>query len=420
TLAATGRPADAASAPRANAPAALPAVEQAIRETSTGGGAAARDERGARLMDLSDRAGAREDGLRLTGATTQPGAGRWQATAMGRAGGEAADGAIAIKPWDPNTPYIQAMKRVPAEGAYAVYLEQRPANIKSPAFFFDCADYLVRAGRKAEGIRVLTDVVELQLEDARLARVVAHRLQQIGELDAAIDLFERVLALRPEEPQSYRDLALALADRADAAVAAKRADLNTAAVATDYARALELLGKVVERNWDRFEQIELIALMEANRIAERVKQLPNFGDVPNPIDGRLRKNLDCDVRIVLTWDADQTDIDLWVTEPSGETCIYNHNRTTIGGAMSRDFTQGYGPEEYALRRVMPGQYKIQANYYGSNQAHLTGPCTVQATVITNFGRPNEQRQTLSLRLGQNKETATVGTVTLGQPAEMNK
>jgi tetratricopeptide (TPR) repeat protein len=320
--------------------------------------------------------------------------------------------AITIKPWDPNTPYIQAMKKVPAEQAYGVYLEHRKDHLKSPAFFFDCADYLIKAGRKTEGLRVLSDVVELQLEDPRLTRIVAHRLQQIGELDAAIDLFERVLALRPEEPQSYRDLALALADRADhAAKALAAGEGNTGQIASDYARSLELLNKVIERNWDRFEQIELIALMEANRIADGVAKIPNLS-VANPMDGRLRKNLDCDVRIVLTWDADQTDIDLWVTEPSGETCIYNHNRTTIGGAMSRDFTQGYGPEEYALRKVMPGEYKIQANYYGSNQAHLTGPCTVQATVITHFGRPNEQRQTLTLRLGQNKETVTVGTVTL--------
>ena len=53
---------------------------------------------------------------------------------------------------------------------------------------------------------------------------------------------------------------------------------------------------------------------------------------------------------MLTWDADQTDIDLWVTEPSGEKCFYGHNRTTIGGLLSRDFTDGYGPEEYCLRK----------------------------------------------------------------------
>ena len=70
-----------------------------------------------------------------------------------------------------------------------------------------------------------------------------------------------------------------------------------------------------------------------------------------PVDPRLVKLLDVDVRIILTWDADLTDIDLHVVEPSGETAFYGHNRTVIGGLVSRDFTQGYGPEEYAVRRA---------------------------------------------------------------------
>ena len=32
-------------------------------------------------------------------------------------------------------------------------------------------------------------------------------------------------------------------------------------------------------------------------------------------------------------------------EPSGEKAYYDHNRTTIGGLISQDFTGGYGPED---------------------------------------------------------------------------
>ncbi|HUS48133.1 MAG TPA: hypothetical protein VM098_08435 [Phycisphaerae bacterium] len=37
-----------------------------------------------------------------------------------------------------------------------------------------------------------------------------------------------------------------------------------------------------------------------------------------PLDPRLVKLLACDIRIVLTWDADMTDMDLHVVEPFGE------------------------------------------------------------------------------------------------------
>lgn len=72
----------------------------------------------------------------------------------------------------------------------------------------------------------------------------------------------------------------------------------------------------------------------------------------------------CFHRIVMAWDTDLTDLDLHgnyftalcvfvccsfahtVTEPSGEE-VYYGNRFSRSGAMnSRDFTQGYGPEEY--------------------------------------------------------------------------
>ncbi|MBC7808960.1 MAG: DUF2135 domain-containing protein, partial [Akkermansiaceae bacterium] len=96
----------------------------------------------------------------------------------------------------------------------------------------------------------------------------------------------------------------------------------------------------------------------------------------------------------------------------GEECYYSHNRTTIGGRMSDDFTQGYGPEEYFVRRNMGGKYRIRTNYYGSREQKITGGTTVQATVFTDWGRPTEKRQSLSLRLTKNKETVTIGEVTV--------
>ena len=205
--------------------------------------------------------------------------------------------------------------------------------------------------------------------------------------------------MRPEEPQSFRDLALALAKRG-------QANKNSA----DCRRAMELLAHVVNNQWDRFDEIEVIALMELNALyADSCRWFPGE-KLPFPVDERLKKLLDLDLRIVMTWDADLTDVDLHVIEPSGEEAMYDHNRTTIGGLVSHDFTQGYGPEEYCLRKAMHGTYKIEANYYGSQAVQLMGPVTVQAEVITHFGRPNEKRKSLTLRLREQKETVPVGEV----------
>ena len=117
-----------------------------------------------------------------------------------------------------------------------------------------------------------------------------------------------------------------------------------------------------------------------------------------------------DVRIILTWDADATDIDLWVIEPSGERAFYGHRRTTIGGNFSRDFTRGYGPEEYCLRKAMNGVYRIKVNYFGSAAARLLGAVTLQVDVFTNFGRPNEQHRSITRRLRTKKQTLQVAEI----------
>jgi len=57
-------------------------------------------------------------------------------------------------------------------------------------------------------------VAELELANPSLLRVLGHRLAQADRFDLAILTFEEVLKLRPEEPQSCRDLALVVARRA--------------------------------------------------------------------------------------------------------------------------------------------------------------------------------------------------------------
>jgi len=232
----------------------------------------------------------------------------------------------------------------------------------------------------------------------------AWRLQQAGQLDTAIAILERVLKMREDEPQSHRDLALALGERF-------QRDGNR----EDAERSVELLYAVAQRVWDRFPEIEMIALMELNRMLEIARRAGT--DLSDRIDARLLRTLDLDLRISMSWDADLTDVDLHVYEPTEEHAYYGHQNTRIGGLVSRDFTQGYGPEEYVLRRAYPGAYKIKAHYYGSHQQTLTGSCTVLATVFTNYARPNEARQLLTLRLDQPQQQVDVGEVTMAGRGE---
>jgi uncharacterized protein YfaP (DUF2135 family) len=129
--------------------------------------------------------------------------------------------------------------------------------------------------------------------------------------------------------------------------------------------------------------------------------------LPN-IDKRLVKNLPVDIRVVLSWDANNTDIDLWVTDPYGEKCFYSHKRTIIGGYNTNDFTGGYGPEMFILRNAHKGKYKIQANYYGSSSQNLSGEVTLHLELFLNYGKKNQIRKEIVLRVKNASEVLDIG------------
>jgi len=110
-----------------------------------------------------------------------------------------------------------------------------------------------------------------------------------------------------------------------------------------------------------------------------------------------------DVRVVIDWNHNDTDIDLWVFEPNGEKCFFSNRRTKIGGLMSNDMTEGFGPEQYVLKKAKKGVYKIDVNYYSSSQQKISGPTFLKVTTFLHYGRKNELKKTRLIWLSNLKE-----------------
>ena len=104
-------------------------------------------------------------------------------------------------------------------------------------------------------------------------------------------------------------------------------------------------------------------------------------------------------RVTISWNTDATDVDLWVIEPDGTKCFYQHNRTKNGGELSQDQTQGYGPERYRVAKALPGEYTIVVHYYRANQNLVAGETHVNVIVTRNAGRKDEtsERKTIILK-----------------------
>jgi tetratricopeptide (TPR) repeat protein len=288
--------------------------------------------------------------------------------------------AIIIPEFKSDKDYMKSLVGKP-DSAYQAYLKMRSSYISTPMFYFDVANWFYQQKDSVRALTILSNIADLDLENADLYKTLAYKLKQTGNYKDEIFITQKILQWRPMDAQSYRDYALALADNGQ------------------YQNALDNLYKVLTQSYnaqiaDRDQGIEEIVISEINNlIAKHGNNLSTKG-----IDKRLIQPLPVDVRVVLNWNKNDTDIDLWLTDPTGEKGFYGNSRTKIGGRISNDFTSGYGPEQFMIKKAIKGKYKIEVNYYGDRQINISGPTTVTAEIYTRYATGKQQRKVIVLPL----------------------
>ena len=300
---------------------------------------------------------------------------------------------IELKGWNPKTPYLEALNKIKdIKEAYKAYLKLREIYGTSPSFYIDVADFFRNRKEQKIAIQVLTNVAEIDLDNYELLKALAYKFEEYQLHEYAVYMFKEILKLRPEDIQSYRDLALAYE--------------HTGA----YQKSVDLLyqivnGELLEKDENRrFSGIEMIALSELNRMISLYKEHL----VVSHIDEKFIKKMTTDIRVLIDWNHNDTDIDLWVIDPSGEKSYYGHKKTKIGGLMSNDMTRGFGPEQFILKKVIKGDYEIKIKYYSNSQQKISEPTFLKVTVFKNYGKKNEIKSTQLVRLKDAKEILEIG------------
>ena len=289
--------------------------------------------------------------------------------------------------------YMNSLKSAKnADEAYRFYLNMRDEYMNKPVFFIDVSDYFYKLGKEDIAVQIITNLLELKLANHELSRALAYKLEAYGRYDMAVKVYQNVLELRPEEPQSYRDLALAYEQ------------------AGEYQKSFDLLynmykGKYTEISGNtRYAGIEDIAFVELHHLVNL------HGDqIKLPEDARIFKKLmPMDIRVVIDWNHNDTDIDLWVFDPNDEKAYYKHKHTEIGGRMSNDFVNGYGPESFSLKNAIKGVYNFEVNYYADSKQKVSGPTILKITIFKNYGKTNEERKVILASLDKGDNHLEVG------------
>nr|WP_315241342.1 VIT domain-containing protein [uncultured Flavobacterium sp.] len=288
------------------------------------------------------------------------------------------------KTWNPDRLYLKALASAPKEKQYDLYFELRKAQERNPSFYFDVAHFFYNQGDVKKALQVISNIADLGLENHQLYKTLTYTLRQWKDFEDASFTAKQVAKWRAHEPQSLRDYALALED------------------AGKYQEAFDQLVKALEVNYygemsGQYQGVEDIILMDLNRMLIEHADLKT-----GKLDKKYLDKMPVDIRIIMNWNLMDVDLDLHIIEPTGEECYYGHKVTESGASFSKDFTQGYGPEQYLIRNAVKGKYQIKSNYFGENELTENGPATVMVEIYTTkAGKTSKILKTI--QLGKVKE-----------------
>lgn len=265
---------------------------------------------------------------------------------------------------------------------------------------------MAEAGRRqeeigtADALKALSSLVEHSPGDLVLTRDVGFTAMNWGLPGQAYHLFRRAADSRPDQPQTYRAMARCLAGMG-------KTDL--ALVCYEIAFAAKWDGRYGDFHAiNSFDYLSFLRRIDTGELASSV---PDYAAARL---GTLRQSVKptrADLVAIIEWNTDRTDVDLHVIDPNGEECFYSHPETKIGGKITDDVTQGFGPEMFVLERAIKGDYAIRVKYFSSDALRVSARTRVFATVYENWGRPDERAQRKAVTLAYGQEMHDVAVVT---------
>lgn len=295
------------------------------------------------------------------------------------------------KTWNPDRLYLKALAKAPKEKQYDLYIELRNAQERNPSFYFDVAHFFYNQGNVKKALQVISNIADLGLENHQLYKTLTYTLRQWKDYEDALFTAKQVAKWREHEPQSIRDYAMTLEDTGK------------------YQDAFDQLIKALEVNYygemsGQYEGVEDIILMDLNRLIIEHKGLKT-----DKLTKKYQEKMPVDIRIIMNWNLMDVDLDLHVIEPNREECYYGHTKTVAGARFSKDFTEGYGPEQYLIRNAVKGKYQIRTNYYGETELTENGPATIMVEIYTTqAGKTSKTLKTI--QLGKVKENEVLAEI----------
>jgi hypothetical protein len=271
-----------------------------------------------------------------------------------------------------NPSYLKAYKkRSKSEEVFNTYVNQHSANKNTINYHFNVFNYLKKEKfSKIILLKILSDFEKFSKNNPENLKAIAYKYQQLNENNKALAVYKKIINLRPEYRQSYRDLAnifLTLKKYRD--------------VWLTYNYYLNKGFEIEENDIGEIIASEIISSYNLDKEPKGVLQKIKIN---NP-----KKNIESDVRLVFEWNTSEAEFIIEFVNPNLqvykiENSINNNNELIIDQKK-----KGYTSKEIFIDTLKRGNYYVNFTYLGNKQHK---PTVFKITTYYNWGRPNQTKK----------------------------
>lgn len=253
------------------------------------------------------------------------------------------------------------------------------------SFFLKSFDYFLRWD-KDFAFSVLSNIMVIAAENAKALKTLAFKYEELGRNAEAELAYKKLVEIRPNHEQAYRDLA------------------RIYVINGKYTEAMNLYKRMLVNDINNIEFVglqktienELMHLLAFHREKVVYKDLP--------MDMRSA-NFKFDLRLVFEWNDPSAEFDIQFVNPKKRYFPWSHTLLASPDRLKDEVAYGYNTEEFIIDDAEPGEWLVNVRYFGKEENR--NPTFLKYTIFKNYGLPNETKEIKVINMDQLKEKVTI-------------
>lgn len=283
------------------------------------------------------------------------------------------NGAVPYIAVESKTPFLTTLDTISDHETVSKFFQGLSSNYsEAPSFYLDVSEYFkTKKNNDTLSLQVISDAQDIFSKDPEALKAIAYTYQERGLYQKAVEVYTKLVELRPSYAQSYRDLANAYIEN------------------KQYKKAWNMyLQYLREGNYILEEGIEKVVYSEMAYLYTLKKSAAGIKE-NSEIRSLGLQNSKSDIRLVFEWNTSEAEFAIEFVDPQSRAFTFEHSQEKDGNRIMDEKQRGYSSNEFYLYDLTEGNWFINITYLGNKKLE---PSYVKASIYRNWGKINQTEE----------------------------